>query len=278
MPVLLAMTWGMSRALGVAKGYVLGILAAGALFHVVAAFPANQELTEQIADDRPKVPFQFSLLALLVLMVLVSVICGVCKTFGESGAAIGVPLVYAAIVAYFSAAVSRAAATARGRNHSRANRRGWSQSVTIPETNVAFNRQIAGRTARGRTPAIMPIRVVMVLLGLFAACLGVVIIAWAVGSDFYLGWPGRYARLRTTDDPRCVLAILVFCAVVFLFYSQHYGLVLFSIVLALVVVGIPVSFFLLGRTPTLVQWLLAAAISAETVYGWTIHGEDYFDY
>ena len=124
----------------------------------------------------------------------------------------------------------------------------------------------------------MPIRIVMVLLGLFVACLAVVIFAWAVGSDFYLGWPTRHGLLRTTDHPLFVLAILVFCAAVFLFYSQHYGLVLFTTVLGLVLVGIPVGFFLFDRTPTLVQWLLAAAMSAEVIYGWTIHGEDYFDY
>lgn len=124
----------------------------------------------------------------------------------------------------------------------------------------------------------MPLRVVLVLLGLFAACLAIVIIAWAVGSDFYLGWPRSSIRLRTGDNPLLVLVILVFCAGVFLFYSQHYGLVLFTVVFGLVIVGIPVRLFLLGQTPTLVQWLLAAVMSAETIYGWTIHGEDYFDY
>ena len=125
----------------------------------------------------------------------------------------------------------------------------------------------------------MPIRVVLTLLGLFLVCVAIVLIAWAVGSDFYLGWPGRRGlHLRTGDHPVFVLVLLVFCALVFLFYSQHYGLVLFSLVLVLVFIGIPVGCFLLGRTPTLVQWLLAAAMSAETIYGWTIHGEDYFDY
>lgn len=124
----------------------------------------------------------------------------------------------------------------------------------------------------------MPLRVVLVLLGLFAACVAIVVIAWAVGSDFYLGWPRPHLRLCTRDDPLTVLVILLFCTGVFLVYSQHYGLVLFTGALGLVLVGIPVRYFLFGQTPTLVQWLLAAAMSAEAIYGWMIHGEEYFDY
>ena len=123
----------------------------------------------------------------------------------------------------------------------------------------------------------MPIRVMLTLLGLFLVCVAIVLIAWAVGSDFYLGWPRPSLRLRTHDDPVLVLVLFAFCALMFLFYSQHYGLVLFSIVLGLVLIGIPVGYFLLGRTPTLAQWLLAAAMIAESLYGWT-KNEDYFDY
>jgi hypothetical protein len=119
----------------------------------------------------------------------------------------------------------------------------------------------------------MPFRVATILLGLFVACVAIVVVAWAVGSDFYLGWPTRGTRLRTRTDPLFVLALLVFCAGMFLLYSQHYGLVVFTVVLALVLIGIPVSYFLVGQTPTLVQWLLAAAMIAEAAYGWTIHGE-----
>ena len=49
-------------------------------------------------DDRQKLPFQFSIMALLVLMVLVSVFFGSYQTFGNVGVAIGALFVYAVIV------------------------------------------------------------------------------------------------------------------------------------------------------------------------------------
>ena len=128
----------------------------------------------------------------------------------------------------------------------------------------------------------MPIRVALVLLGLFLVCVAIVVVAWAVGSDFYLFWPSRRSVLRDPYDPRyhpvVVLALLAFCAGVFLLYSQHYGLLLFTIILVGgVLVGAAFAFFLFDRPPTLSQCLLAVAMSAESIYGWTIHDE-YLDY
>ena len=59
------------------------ILVDVALFHVGAGYLAIQELAVNSGDDRQRVPFQFSIMALLVLMVLVSVFFGLYKTFGQ---------------------------------------------------------------------------------------------------------------------------------------------------------------------------------------------------
>ena len=76
------------------------ILAIVALFHVGAAFCALNEVTAIQAAGRQKLPFQFSIMALLVLMFLVSVFFGSYQTFGHVGVAIGALFVYAVILAY----------------------------------------------------------------------------------------------------------------------------------------------------------------------------------
>jgi hypothetical protein len=124
----------------------------------------------------------------------------------------------------------------------------------------------------------MPIRTVLVLVGLFAACLAIVLIAWAVGSEFYLFLPGRrHVAPPSPSHPILVLIMLLSCPALFLLYSRHFGLVLFSILLGSLVLGSVVGYFMFAWTPTLVQWLLTVVMGVETAYGWTIHG-DYFDY
>jgi hypothetical protein len=76
------------------------IVVAVAVFHVVAAFFALEELSTAQAVDRQKLPFQFSIMALLVLMLLVSVFFGSYQSFGQVVAALGALFVYAVIVAY----------------------------------------------------------------------------------------------------------------------------------------------------------------------------------
>ena len=79
---------------------MLYILALVAVLHVVIGYPAIREIDTEESGDRQRVPFQFSIMALLVLMVLVSVFFGLYKTFGDSGAAIGAAIAYFVIVAY----------------------------------------------------------------------------------------------------------------------------------------------------------------------------------
>ena len=76
------------------------IVVAVALFHVAAGYLAVRELVVENRHHRQRLPFQFSILSLLVLMLLVSVFFGLYKTFGERGAAVGALLVYVVVVAY----------------------------------------------------------------------------------------------------------------------------------------------------------------------------------
>jgi hypothetical protein len=79
---------------------MLFILTVVALFHVVAALIVLEELTAAQGDRRQKLPFQFSIMALLVLMALVSVFFGSYQSFGHVGAAIGALFVYGVILTY----------------------------------------------------------------------------------------------------------------------------------------------------------------------------------
>jgi hypothetical protein len=76
------------------------ILTVVALVHVVAALIALEELTAAEGDRRQRLPFQFSIMALLVLMVLVSVFFGSYQSFGHVGAAVGALFVYGVILTY----------------------------------------------------------------------------------------------------------------------------------------------------------------------------------
>jgi hypothetical protein len=88
--------WGPDRA----RMPVLVILVVVALFHVAALYPVGCELAVERGDDREKVPFQFSIMSLLVLTTVVAIFFGTCKTFGLAGTAIGPLLTYGVIVAY----------------------------------------------------------------------------------------------------------------------------------------------------------------------------------
>ena len=123
----------------------------------------------------------------------------------------------------------------------------------------------------------MPIRIVIVLLSLFAACLAVALGAWAAGSEFYLFIPGRRGIHRPPDHPIELIIAMAFCAGLFLLFSQHYGLVFFTGLFASLVLGSIVGYLVFAWTPTVVQWLLTVAMGAETTYGWMIHGE-YLEY
>jgi hypothetical protein len=79
---------------------MLFILTVVALFHVVASFFVLEEHTAARDDRRQKLPFQFSIMALLVLMVLVSVFFGSYQSFGHVGAAVGALFVYGVILTY----------------------------------------------------------------------------------------------------------------------------------------------------------------------------------
>ena len=78
---------------------VMFIITAVALLHVAALHPAEAELTES-RDDGERVPFQFSIMAMLVLMTLVALFFGMYKTFGPMGAAFGALLGYVVVLGY----------------------------------------------------------------------------------------------------------------------------------------------------------------------------------
>ncbi|NLE39694.1 MAG: hypothetical protein GX621_16875 [Pirellulaceae bacterium] len=119
----------------------------------------------------------------------------------------------------------------------------------------------------------MPIRTAAILSGLFAACLAIAAIAWAIGSEFYLLLPTRLSP--PPHHPLLVLGLLAVCLALF-FYSQREALILFSVLLDSLVLGSIVGYAEFDWTPTVMQTLLTVTMIAETIYGWTIE-TDYLD-
>jgi hypothetical protein len=83
-----------------AQSPVLYILVDVVLLHFWAGYVAICEITDENHDDPQRVPFQFSIMALLVLMLLVSVSFGLYDMLGKIGAAIAAQFAYIIVVAY----------------------------------------------------------------------------------------------------------------------------------------------------------------------------------
>jgi hypothetical protein len=116
----------------------------------------------------------------------------------------------------------------------------------------------------------MPLRVVLILVGLFAGCLAIVLFAWAIGSEFYVFIPSRFRWVgKLPTHPSAVLALLATCAALFL-YSPRYALFFFTALLGCLLLGSLVGYGVFAWKPTLMQALLTFAMIAETAYGWTI--------
>lgn len=123
----------------------------------------------------------------------------------------------------------------------------------------------------------MPLRVAIILFGLFAACVAIAALAWAYGGQFYLFAPSRWGLHRPPTHPVVILMYLGLSLGIFFFLSQHYGLVMFTGLPVTLLLGTTVGYLVFAWTPTLVQWLLTFVAGAEAYYGWAMTNE-YFDY
>jgi hypothetical protein len=121
----------------------------------------------------------------------------------------------------------------------------------------------------------MPLRVALILFGLFTGCLAIVCMAWAIGSEFYVFLPSRHIASisRPPTHPCEVLILLAVCVALYL-YSPHYALLFFTALLAGLLLGSLVGYGVFAWTPTVPQVLLTLTMIAEAAYGWTI--QDYY--
>jgi hypothetical protein len=120
----------------------------------------------------------------------------------------------------------------------------------------------------------MPLRQALILLAFFAACVALVVIAWASGADLYMFFPSRLKANRPPTSAGVVLAILIFCAILAGWIGQK-GLYVFMFATASLVLGSAVGFLVYAWTPTLVQHGLSAAMIATSIYAWA--QRDYFE-
>jgi len=115
----------------------------------------------------------------------------------------------------------------------------------------------------------MPVRQFVLLLTLFAACLLIVGLAWACGSELYMFLPGgRFHGIRKPPThPGGVLASLLF-AVPLTLLTRQYGIYYFIVATASVFLGSLHGFFFFGWTPSPLQHVLSVAMVVTCVYAW----------
>ena len=120
----------------------------------------------------------------------------------------------------------------------------------------------------------MPIRTLIILAGLLAASFLVILIAWLTDSELYIFF-GRF-RVKPPTPTGMVAVLLIGALALGIFFSQHYGLVMFSAAAAGVALGTIVGPLLFEWLPSVCQYLLTASMLGLVGYGWTQH--EYFDY
>jgi hypothetical protein len=117
----------------------------------------------------------------------------------------------------------------------------------------------------------MPLRTALILCGLFVVCVAIVVLAWVIGSEFFVFLPRRWLTSihKPPTHPSVVLALLAACVALYL-YSPHYALLYFTALLGCLLLGSLVGYGVFNWNPTLMQVLLTLAMIAEVSYGWSI--------
>ncbi|MGA2065878.1 MAG: hypothetical protein ABSG86_12970 [Thermoguttaceae bacterium] len=121
----------------------------------------------------------------------------------------------------------------------------------------------------------MPVRQLAQLLALFGACLVIVGVAWASGSEIFLFIPGRRAWAhRPPTHPGVILGTLV-TSLILTVWARQTGVYFFVIMAVGILLGSAVGFFVYGWTPSVAQHILAVAMIATSVYAW--NQKSYFE-
>ena len=120
----------------------------------------------------------------------------------------------------------------------------------------------------------MPIRKVIVFSGLFGVCLAIIVIAWAAGSEFYMCLPSRCTmdRCAPPPTPAFLIAVILLIGGGLFLYAPRLGLIVLTGLLGTLLLGSIVGYLAFAWTPTVVQWLLTAAMIVQSIYGWAKFG------
>ena len=115
----------------------------------------------------------------------------------------------------------------------------------------------------------MPVRQLMQLLALFAACLAIVGIAWASGSELYLFIPSRRFRPIYPPPTHPVVILMVLAtSPILTYWVRQTGVYVFMIIAAGIVLGSAVGVCAFNWTPSWAQHLLTVAMIATSIYAW----------
>jgi hypothetical protein len=121
----------------------------------------------------------------------------------------------------------------------------------------------------------MPNRATLIVLGLFAGCVAIAVLAWAFGSEFYLP-PLRTRGLRPSH-PLVVLVFLLLSGGFYLF-SRGHGLIFFGLFWCSLVLGMFLGWSAAGWKPTLAQWSLVILMIPTILYGLDASLDDFISH
>ncbi len=120
----------------------------------------------------------------------------------------------------------------------------------------------------------MPVRQLILLLGLFCLCLAVVGLAWAARGELYLyalDLPSRWhSHLRFQSPPTHPGVIFGFLgfSLPLTYWLRQKGVYFFILLTAGIVLGSVAGFFVYGWVPSWAQHLLTVAMIATSIYAW----------
>jgi hypothetical protein len=121
----------------------------------------------------------------------------------------------------------------------------------------------------------MPIRQVLILFTLLGLCLALVGLAWANGYELFLYLPSRRGHAHhPPTHPGVIFATMIFSVLLAIWFRQ-WGVYVFTILSAGMVLGSLVGYFAFGWTPSWTQHFLTVAMIATSIYAWM--QKEYFE-
>ncbi len=115
----------------------------------------------------------------------------------------------------------------------------------------------------------MPIRDLILAVLLVCTVLVVAFVASAIGSEYYLFFPGRRSGLQEPPTSPWLVGMLVAVPIGEFFVSRRYAAIFVAVLPILAILGLPVGILFFDWTPGIAQYLLIICLGALAAFVWT---------